>query len=118
MVHNFVQKSWYDTYSTRYHHYFIKWYWSISLDPLDTDLGEGTFTLVAKASFGANTSGESAPKTLTIDCVVPPPVITQPDTQDCEGDITISGTANRFADTVNLFIQGGAQIGIPMISMI
>ncbi len=42
---------------------------------------------------------------------IPPPEIDQPDTQDCEGNIDITGTAHTDTDTVNLFIQGGAQIG-------
>ena len=42
---------------------------------------------------------------------IPPPEIDQPDTQDCEGTIEITGTAHPDTDTVNLFIQGGDQIG-------
>ena len=94
--------------------------WSITLNPNSVILGNGlgvTFTLLAVAIIDNEQSEVSGPITLTIDCPVPPPVITQPDTQDCVGDITISGTAHPETDTVNLFIQGGAQWALPISSM-
>ena len=86
----------------------------ISLDPNDPNLGNGlggTFTLVAVAIIDNEQSEVSGPITLTIDCPVPPPVITQPDTQDCEGAILIEGTAHPETDEIVLSIQGGPELG-------
>ena len=90
--------------------------WSITLNPLDPNLGAGaggTFTLVAKASFGQQISGESAPKTLTIDCVVPPPAIdAHGDVTDCTEGITITGTSEPGTESINLYADGTQITGL------
>ena len=53
---------------------------------------------------------ESCENIITVP-VVPPPVITQPDTQDCEGAILIEGTAHPETDEIVLSIQGGPELG-------
>ena len=86
--------------------------WSITLDPTDPDLGEGTFTVVATASQEGETDVTSDPVTLTINCPQGPVVITQPDTiTDCESDFVVSGTADPGTETVTLSIQGGNELG-------
>ena len=80
--------------------------WSISVDPNDPNLGEGTHTLVAKGVIGGEESEESESVTLEIDLTVPPPTIDQPDTvTDCENNFDITGTADTDTETVNLYLK-------------
>ncbi|MFZ0315436.1 MAG: hypothetical protein WAL23_00690, partial [Nitrososphaeraceae archaeon] len=84
--------------------------WSITLNPLDPNLGDGTFTLVAKAQFGQQISVESDPKTLTINCALTQPVINDPGTiTDCTTDFTVTGTADP-GTTITLYKKVGATL--------
>ena len=86
--------------------------WSISVDPNDPNLGEGTHTLVAKGVIGGEESEESEGVTLEIDCPVPPPVITEFPAEtitDCDDESTfdVSGTTDPDTETINLYVKDG-----------
>ena len=78
--------------------------WTISVDPQDENLGEGTFTLIAEVDSGEEGETEDTNTIeITIDC---PPVLTGPegDVTECEEnfDVTVSGATGD--DTVTLFV--------------
>jgi len=81
--------------------------WSVVLDPNDQNLGEGTFTLVAKAVINNVESAESNTVTLSINCPLVQPTITAPSTiTDCVNTFDISGTSEA-GTTITLFKKVG-----------
>ena len=81
--------------------------WSVILNPIDPNLGEGTFTLVAKAVINNVESAESNEVTLTINCPLVAPAINGPGTiTDCENTFDISGTSEA-GTTITLFKKDG-----------
>ena len=86
--------------------------WSISVDPNDPNLGEGTHTLVAKGVIGTEESEESEGVTLEIDCPEAPTTIDDPadgTTTECEEPLVVSGTfdSNTFS-SVEIFVDGNS----------
>jgi len=77
------------------------------LDPNDPNLGEGTFTLVAKAVVNNVESAESNGVTLTINCPLAVPAINEPGTiTDCQSSFDISGSS-EVGTTITLFKKDG-----------
>ena len=87
--------------------------WSITLNPTDINLGQGTFTLVATASNQGETDVTSAEVTLIILC--PPTIDAHDDVTDCTTPITISGTAAPGTDSINLYADGVQISGLNIV---
>ena len=81
--------------------------WSTTIDPKDTNLGDGTFTLIATAN-GIDTNTIQ----VTIDCPAAPTTIDEPTdgtTIDCDQPLTLSGTfdSSTFSE-VEIFVDGNS----------
>ena len=82
--------------------------WTISVNP--DDLADGDNTLVAKAVIGGVESEESESVTVTLDCDVPIPEITnspEGDVTNCEENFDVSGTTDPDTDSINLYVKVG-----------